>query len=253
MSAPMLEVLPDKTALVERALQHTVAMIQAAIADHGYCTLALAGGSTPKPLYQGLAQQDLPWDKLYIFWGDERYVPVDHPDSNAGMAKAAWLDQVPIPASHIFITPTQADSPAAAAQAYEATLRAVFGQLTDAGTDPGAETIPAFDLILLGMGDDGHTASLFPHTAVLAERDRLVAVGQKDQDPRITFTVPLINASRQVMFLAAGASKRPALVQVFSPSGDSQRYPSRLVQPAGELRWLLDAEAIGDLALPGLS
>lgn len=253
MSAPIVEVFPNKTALVERALEHTIAMIQAAIADRGYCTLALAGGSTPKPLYEGLAQQDLPWDKLYIFWSDERYVPVDHPDSNAGMAKAALLDQVPIPAGHIFVTPTQANSPAEAAQAYEATLRAVFGQLTDVGTNPESEVVPAFDLILLGMGDDGHTASLFPHTAVLAERDRLVSVGQKDQDPRITFTVPLINASRQVMFLAAGASKRSALAQVFSPMGDDQTYPSRLIKPVGELRWLLDAEAVGDLALPGLS
>lgn len=249
MTAPILEVLPNRSALVDQALRHTVDRIQTAITDHGFCTLALAGGSTPKPLYQGLAAQDLPWDQLYIFWGDERYVPADHPDSNAGMAKAAWLDQVPIPADHIFITPTQAATPAEAAQTYEATLKTVFGQLAPPGTD----TIPVFDLILLGMGDDGHTASLFPHTAVLAERDRLIAVGYKDQDPRITFTVPLINASRCVMFLAAGAGKQAALAQVFSPTGDDLTYPSRLVQPTGELRWLLDADAVGDLDLPGVS
>ncbi|HSM81268.1 MAG TPA: 6-phosphogluconolactonase [Nodosilinea sp.] len=245
MRSPLLEILPDKPAVVQRALTLVTDTIRSAVADHGYCTLALAGGSTPKPLYSGLASQDLPWEQLYIFWGDERYVPIDHPDSNAGMAKAAWLDQVPIPPDHILLTPTVVAEPAAAAAQYDAMVRAVFGGLQ--GTAPGQ--VPEFDLILLGMGDDGHTASLFPHTAALGVDDRLITVGQKGADPRITFTVPLINHSRQVLFLVAGADKQTALGQVFSPQGDDQAYPSRLIRPQGELRWLIDSQAVGDLDL----
>ncbi|HZG38881.1 MAG TPA: 6-phosphogluconolactonase, partial [Nodosilinea sp.] len=199
MSAPLIEILPDKPALVQRALTLVVEAIRSAVAAHGYCTLALAGGSTPKPLYIGLAEQDLPWEKLYIFWGDERYVPVDHPDSNAGMAKAAWLDQVPIPPDHILVTPTLEGDPAASARQYEAMVRSVFGGLQ--GIAPNQ--VPEFDLILLGMGDDGHTASLFPHTEALAVTDRLITVGYKGSDPRITFTAPLINHSHRVLFLVA--------------------------------------------------
>ncbi|WOD38063.1 6-phosphogluconolactonase [Nodosilinea sp. E11] len=249
MTAPLIEILADKPALVQRALTLTVEAIHAAVADHGYCTLALAGGSTPKPLYMGLAKQDLPWDKIYIFWGDERYVPVDHPDSNAGMAKAAWLDQVPIPPDHILLTPTLEGDPAASASQYEAMVRAIFGRLQGTSSDQ----VPEFDLILLGMGDDGHTASLFPHTDALAVSDRLITVGYKGSDPRITFTAPLINHSRGVMFLVAGADKQTALAQVFAPDGDDQSYPSRLIRPQGTLRWLLDQQAVGDLDLGHLS
>ncbi|MFH7242523.1 MAG: 6-phosphogluconolactonase [Spirulina sp.] len=247
MTAPTIEVLPNKTALVRHALERSVACIEKAIADHDYCTLALAGGSTPKPIYEGLAQQDLPWDKIYVFWGDERYVPVDHPDSNAGMAKRAWLDQVPIPADHVWVTPTTEGDPAQSAQRYEADLKAVFADL-----QPLASAgFPQFDLIWLGMGDDGHTASLFPHTAALAVEDAWVTVGDKDGEPRITFTAPLINHSRQVMIVAAGASKQTALTQVFSPTAEDAAYPVRLVRPTGHLLWLLDAEAVGDLDVPG--
>ncbi|MGB3309357.1 MAG: 6-phosphogluconolactonase [Nodosilinea sp.] len=246
MPAPLLEILSDKPALVQRALTLVTNAIRSAVADHDYCTLALAGGSTPKPLYGGLAEQDLPWEKIYIFWGDERYVPIDHPDSNAGMAKAVWLDRVPVPPDHILVTPTLGGDPAASARQYEAMVKSVFGGLLQ-GTSP--DQVPQFDLILLGMGDDGHTASLFPHTAALAVSDRLITVGNKGDDPRITFTAPLINQSRQVLFLVAGADKQTALAQVFAPSGDDHAYPSRLVRPQGELRWLLDRQAVGDLDL----
>ncbi|WP_035985842.1 6-phosphogluconolactonase [Leptolyngbya sp. KIOST-1] len=245
MPAPLLEILPDKPALVQRALTLVVETIHSAVADHNYCALALAGGSTPKPLYAALAEQDLPWEKIYIFWGDERYVPIDHPDSNAGMAKAAWLDRVPIPPDHILVTPTLEGDPAASASLYEAMVKSVFGGLQ--GTSP--DQVPAFDLILLGMGDDGHTASLFPHTEALGVSDHLIAVGNKGDDPRITFTAPLINQSRQVLFLVAGADKQAALAQVFAAEGDDHAYPSRLVRPQGELRWLLDRQAVGDLDL----
>ncbi|HIK45161.1 MAG TPA: 6-phosphogluconolactonase [Leptolyngbyaceae cyanobacterium M65_K2018_010] len=246
MTTPMVEIFPDKTALVQKALQEVVALVGDAVAHQGFCTLALAGGSTPKPLYQQLSQANLPWDKLYLFWGDERYVPIEHPDSNAGMAKQVWLDRVPVPSCQVFVTPTEVGAPEQSAQSYETTLRSVFGRLQGLAPDE----VPQFDLILLGMGDDGHTASLFPFTPALQVRDRLVTVGNKDGEPRITFTVPLINRSRCVMFLAAGANKRAALQQIFAPQADDQAYPARLIRPVGALRWLLDADAVENLSLP---
>lgn len=245
LETPHVEILPDGPGLIHKALELMVNKIDQAIAAQGFCTLALSGGSTPKPLYAALAQQALPWDKLYIFWGDERYVPLDHPDSNAGAAKAVWLDQVPIPPDHIFAMPTQASDPHIAAAEYEQTLHTVFQTLA-----PAAAGMPQFDLILLGMGDDGHTASLFPHTPALSVRDRLITVGNKDGQPRLTFTVPLINQGKTVIFLAAGTNKQHALSQIFAPNGDGDAFPSRLIQPQGELWWLLDAAAAQPIA-PG--
>lgn len=247
MTTSTIDILPNKTALIDYALTRSVDIIEQAVTDQGYCTLALAGGSTPKPIYEGLAQRDLPWDKIHIFWGDERYVPVDHPDSNAGMAKRAWLDRVPIPADQIWVTPTTEGNPAQSAQRYDDQLKAAFTPLQPLAS----EGFPRFDLIWLGMGDDGHTASLFPHTAALAVTDRWVTVGDKDGEPRLTFTVPLINHSHRVMVVAAGASKQAALAQVFSATAADAAYPIRLVRPTGHLDWLLDAEAVGKLDLSG--
>ena len=231
----IVEVLPDKSALIERSLELVLAKIEDAIAQRGLATIALAGGSTPKPLYEKLAEQDLPWKKIHVFWGDERYVPADHPDSNQGMARRAWLDQVPLPAANIHPMPTDASDPAAAAAQHEAEVQAFFTISTG--------TFPAFDIILLGIGDDGHTASLFPHTDALQVRDRLITVGNKDGQPRLTFTAPLINQAHAVLFLVAGASKRPALNHIFAPEDDDTLYPARLIQPQGELWWLLDHAA----------
>ncbi|MDJ0704222.1 MAG: 6-phosphogluconolactonase [Leptolyngbyaceae cyanobacterium MO_188.B28] len=232
---PIVEILPDKPGLIDRALEVVVAQIKAAIADRGFCTIALAGGSTPKPLYAALSQQVLPWDKIHVFWGDERYVPSDHPDSNEGMAKAAWLSHVSIPAENIYPIPTTEGDPAESATQYEQTIKAFFEQAPDKN--------PSLDIILLGIGDDAHTASLFPHTEALDVQDRLVAVGNKDGQPRITLTAPFINQSRSVIFLAAGANKQEALTQIFAPEADFHKYPARLIKPEGELRWLLDAAA----------
>jgi len=230
-----VEVLPDKTALIQRSLTVVLTKIQAAIAERGQCTLALAGGSTPKPLYEQLATQDLPWDRIHVFWGDERYVPADHPDSNQRMARLAWLDKVPLPAGNIHPMATADADPADAATKHAAELQQFF-QLS-----PGI--FPTFDLILLGIGDDGHTASLFPYTEALAVQDRLITVGSKDGQPRLTFTVPLINQSRTVLFIVAGASKQMALSHIFAAVDDANIYPARLIQPAGELWWLLDQAA----------
>lgn len=236
-----VEVLPDKTALISRSLQLTTAKIQTAVQERGLCTIALSGGSTPKPLYEAIANSKLPWDKIHVFWGDERYVPSDHPDSNEAMARHAWLDRVDIPASNIHPMPTDEPDPATAASKHEEQLREFFK------IQPGE--FPAFDLILLGMGDDGHTASLFPHTEALQVRDRLVTVGNKDGQPRLTFTAPLINQAHCVMFIIAGDSKRPALDQIFAPVADELSYPARLIQPQGELWWLLDRAAGQDLKI----
>jgi 6-phosphogluconolactonase len=230
-----VEVLADKQALLERALELVLAKIANAIAARGQCSIVVSGGSTPKPLYEALAEQVLPWQKIQVFWGDERYVSEDHPDSNQGMVRQAWLNRVQIPERNIHPMPTQAGDPVVDARQYEREI-VKFWQIS-------AGEFPIFDIVLLGMGDDGHTASLFPHTEALTVGDHLVTVGNKDGQPRLTLTAPAINHARCVMFLVAGENKGPALAQVFAPSGDEIAYPSRLIQPQGELWWLLDPAA----------
>jgi 6-phosphogluconolactonase len=236
-----VEVLPDQAALIQRSLELTKAKIQTAIQERGLCTIALAGGNTPKPVYEALAAQQLPWEKVHVFWGDERYVPPDHPESNQAMARHALLDRVDIPTGNIHPMAADEAEPAVAARKHEEHLREFFKLQ--------AGEVPTFDLILLGMGDDGHTASLFPHTDALQVRDRLITVGSKDNQPRLTFTAPLINHARCVIFIVAGANKRSALDQIFAPVADDLTYPARLIQPQGELWWLLDQAAGQDLKL----
>jgi 6-phosphogluconolactonase len=231
----IVEVLPDRSALIDRSLVLILDKLHDAIAARGQFTIALAGGSTPKPLYEAIATQNLPWDKIHIFWGDERYVPPDHPDSNQSMARRAWLDQVNIPAANLHPMPTDEVDPAMAAAKYEQHLRQFF--------QAPSGIFPALDVVLLGIGDDAHTASLFPHTEALDVRDRLITMGSKDGQPRITFTAPLINQARSVIFLVVGASKKAALAQIFAPDADDHTYPARLIQPQGELWWLLDRAA----------
>jgi 6-phosphogluconolactonase len=233
-----IEILADKSALVKRSHEIVISRIQEAINEKDRFTIALSGGSTPKPLYEALSNESLPWAKIHVFWGDERYVPATHQDSNQLMARQTWLDKIEIPDSNIHAMNTSAEDPQQDAEQYEAELSNFFS--TDA-------EFPTFDLILLGMGDDGHTASLFPHTEALKVSDRLIAVGNKDGQPRLTFTVPLINHADCVVFMVAGENKRPALKEIFAPQGDSTQYPARLIQPQGELFWLLDQSAGEDL------
>lgn len=230
-----VEILPDLQGLIARAQDAILSSLATAIQERGQFTIALSGGSTPKPLYEAIGSLNLDWDKIHVFWGDERYVPSNHPDSNELMARIAWLNKVPIPQTNIHAIPTLSGNPVADANKYEQHLQEFFH------CSPG--TFPSLDVVLLGMGDDAHTASLFPHTEALQVRDRLVTVGNKDGNPRITFTYPLINAARSVIFLATGANKRPALSQVFAEVADDFTYPSRLIKPQGELLWLLDAAA----------
>lgn len=242
MSVRRIEVLPDRAAIVERSRQLVCEKIQDAIASQGRCTIALAGGSTPKPLYEALAKTGMDCSKLHVFWGDERYVAPDHPDSNEGMARKAWLNHVTIPDGNIHPMPTTMADPVVAAATYDQELKEFFQ--IESGQ------FPSFDIVLLGMGDDGHTASLFPHTAALEVCDRCVTVGQKQGEPRITFTIPLINHSLSVMFLVSGSNKTKALQSVLAPASsavDPKMFPSRFIQPQGEVWWLLDSAADGGL------
>lgn len=237
-----IEILTDKTALIARAQELVLAQIQSTLTQSDRFSIALSGGSTPKPLYEAIAAQNLPWDKIHIFWGDERYVPPSHPDSNEKMAREAWLDRVSIPPENIHPMPTEAGDPEIDAQKSDRQLQEFFGL--------SAGQFPSFDVMLLGMGDDGHTASLFPHTPALQVCDRIVTVGNKDGQPRLTLTVPVLNQSHFTLFLVAGASKQTALREVFASEGDAIAYPSRLIQPQnGELLWLLD-EAAGAFDRP---
>ncbi len=222
-----------------------------AVGARGRFTVALAGGLTPRGLYELLARdpvfrERLPWGRTHVFWGDERHVPPDHPDSNYRMAREALLSRVPIPAANVHRIPAELPEVAAAA-AYERTLRTVF-ELGPAG-------VPRFDLVILGMGKDGHTASLFPGAGALLERDHLVvaervaAVGAW----RISLTLPVLNGAARVVFLVTGEEKAAALSAVLGAEGSSSGLPAALVRPAdGELLWLVD-KAAGALLARGVS
>lgn len=224
-----IENLSDRSALTDRALELVLIGYHQAIATDNRFTFVASGGSTPKFLYEQLAKQDLDWTKFHIFWGDERYVPVTDPLSNEGMTRKAWLDHVAIPPANIHAMPTDESDPAIAAQKYENHLQEFFNLKVG--------EYPQFDLILLGLGDDGHTASLFPHTKALSVSDRLITVGEKDSQSRITFTPNLINQGQQILFLVQSAGKDNALKAVMSESEDANLYPARLID--GNVTWLI--------------
>jgi 6-phosphogluconolactonase len=222
------------------ALAHGVAdwITELAGKSHGRFAICLSGGSTPRRLYQLLAETPyrdaLPWDRVHWFWGDERFVPWDHPDSNYRMANEAMLSRAPVPPQNIHGIATTG-TPVVAARAYERVLKSYYGAET---LDPGR---PLFDVDLLGLGPDGHTASLFPGTSVLEERNRWVAeiVGARPE-PRITLTYPVLESTRHTAFLAAGADKREMLARALA--GD-QVLPAARLSPAGELVWHVDEAA----------
>ena len=236
--AKQVEIWNDRAEIAARAMSLCQIAYNEAIAKNERFTIVAAGGSTPKVLYELLATKDWDWSKVHVFWGDERYVPATDPQSNEGMTRQAWLDMVNIPAENIHAIATDADDPAIAAANYEQHIQEFFG--VEAGE------VPQFDLILLGMGDDGHTASLFPHTKALKVSDRLVTVGEKDGQPRITMTVSLINQAQEIIFMVEGAAKAKALKAVLAPSGDLNQYPSRLItgNAMGKTIWLCDRTAM---------
>jgi len=236
-------VVPDAAALAARAARHFVEMAEAAVAARGRARIAISGGSTPKAAFQLLADPNqpwrarMPWDKLELYWVDERCVPPDHPDSNYRMTREALLDHAPLAAGQIHRMEGELEPDAAAAR-YESELRNSFRL-------EGAET-PRFDLINLGMGPDGHTASLFPHTAALHDMSRLaVANHVQNKDAwRITLTWPVINQGASVFFLIGGADKAQILKEVMTGPRDPERLPSQLIAPSsGILTLFLDRAA----------
>lgn len=207
--------------------------------------VALSGGSTPAVLLELLARkfrQAIPWERLEIFFGDERAVPPDHVDSNYGLAEGILFSQLDIPENQIHRMPADAVDLDAAASAYEAEIRAVVAR--------GERGLPAFDLIWLGVGTDGHTASLFPESEALDETKRLILPTRApDGSPRMTFTLPLLGAARHVQFLATGSAKAAVVASILEESADAggSVYPAARVVPDGELEWVLDDAAGSEL------
>jgi 6-phosphogluconolactonase len=239
-----IAIYPDSESLSQEAARLIIRLAQEAIVTHGRFTLALAGGSTPRKLYSLLASDpyrgQIDWTRVDIFWSDERCVPPDHPESNYRMAYEVMLSKLPIPAANIHRMPAEQADRQAAAESYAAELRRVFGT---AG-------VPVFDLIQLGMGPEGHTASLFPHQAALHERERLVLPVSVPKPPpeRLTFTPPILQAARHILFLVTGSDKAEAVRAVLEDQGSPDDYPARLVHAAaGEVAWLLDTAAAAAL------
>lgn len=242
-----IRVVADTQALYRAGAEEFVERAMEAVNARGVFHVALSGGSTPKSLYALLVndeslRQQMPWDKVHIWWSDERHVPPDNPDSNYYMANEALLSRALIPAQNIHRVLAEHANASQAAIIYEYELRSVM--------QVGAPTFPQFDLILLGMGPDAHTASLFPGTKALSESARLVVsnwVG-KFFTWRITFTAPFINAARSVMFLVAGDDKALALKGVLEGPYEPAQLPAQLIAPTdGNLIWLLDEKASAQL------
>lgn len=243
-----IRILPDANAVAQTAADEFVKLAREAIQRKGTFMVALSGGSTPKALYSLLAERtqnhigpEVPWAQIHLFWGDERHVSPDHADSNYRMAYEAMISKVPIPAQSVHRVHAENKDAAAAAAEYDETLVKVFN-LSD-------KQLPRFDLILLGMGPDGHTASLFPGSSGVQELSKRVVANwvQKFNSFRITFTRPVLNNGAEVLLLVSGADKAPALSEVMG-AGDPNTYPVKYVQPTGgKLIWLLDKAAAGRL------
>ena len=236
-----IEILPDPLALARHVAEW---MTAAALASKGPFRVSLSGGSTPKALYGLLASDEFrgrfPWQLVSWYWGDERFVPHDHPESNYRMAREAMLAKAPVPPENIHPVPADG-TPEDVAQRYERTLQEAYGATA---LDPAR---PLFDVTLLGLGPDGHTASLLPGDPVLEERKRWVAVVAHGRpEVRITMTYPAIESSRRIAFLVAGLDKASVLRTI--RAGNSQ-LPAARVRPSGELFWFVDRAAAGEGAI----
>jgi 6-phosphogluconolactonase len=239
-----IAIYPDIDTLSQHAAQYVVRIASESIAARGRFTIALSGGTTPPILYTLLGMQpyssQINWQQVYIFWGDERCVSPDNPDSNYYMAQEVLLSKIPIPALQVHRMPADQPDRDAASQAYTAEMQRAFG----------THGIPNFDLIQLGMGPEGHTASLFPHQASLHEAQRLVMPVSVPKPPpdRLTFTPPLLNAARNILFLVTGSEKAEALQAVLEGEYQPEQYPAQIVRPTdGEVVWMLDNAAAAKL------
>ncbi len=240
---PLLKVWRNRTELYQQAGALFIELSKRAISAKGFFTVALSGGATPRGLYLSLAnpviQKQVSWDKIHFFWGDERFVPKDHPDSNSGWVKKNFFSKIAVPESNIHPIETDGVSPQEAAMAYEKRLKIFF---TGGG-------FPGFDLVFLGLGEDGHTASLFPGLPEVEEQVRWVVAPdvKKGEAARITLTLPVFNSADQIVFLVAGQEKAAVLKAVFDPR-KKENYPAGRVQPIqGSLLFYVDQAAIGQL------
>ncbi len=251
VGVPMKEfvVCSDAEELSRRTAERFVRLARESIGASGRFTVALSGGSTPKALYSLLAGETflplVPWSGVYFFWGDERCVPPDHSESNYGMARVTMLAKAPVPKENVYRVPTEKGDAQSVAAEYERILRTFFG------FNEGQQ--PRFDLILLGMGEDGHTASLFPGTAALEETGTVTANDiQKLGTHRITLTIPAINQAAHIVFLVSGSSKASVLKEVLEGQDQQTRLPSQSIQPVeGKLLFLVDRAAASELTLSG--
>lgn len=251
MREPEVVVLPDSAAVAAEAAARTADVCGRAAASRGACALALSGGETPKPLYALLAAEPyrsrIPWGRVEVFWGDERCVPPDDPRSNYRLAHDLLLSKVPLPAGQIHRMPGDTRDHAAAANAYAETLRRRLPATADGW--------PRFDLILLGIGDNAHTASLFPRSAALRERARAVVAEYVESAKmwRMTLTVPVLTHAVEVVFMVSGAAKAPA-VRAALEEPPNDEVPAAFIRPAdGRVTWLLDSAAAADLTRYGRS
>jgi 6-phosphogluconolactonase len=248
MDRLLLQTFADAEAVSQAAAREFVRCATEAINARSKFTVALSGGSTPRRLYQLLAdaplRDRLDWGKVEIFWGDERSVPPDHADSNYRMANEAMLSRLPFPPERIHRLQAERSDRDKAAQDYQADIARAFG------ISPTGEP-PAFDLILLGMGPDAHTASLFPGSTALGETKKWVVPNwvEKFKTFRLTMTRTIINKARQVLFLVAGRDKAEPLLHVFTGPSNPSLYPSQLICPAsGQLTWYVDVAAFAELS-----
>lgn len=232
MSTYHLVVAPSAVDLARQCAETIASAIDLALAQRDRAQIALAGGTTPRATYERLGQEHLPWERVDVLLGDERWVSEDDPASNARLLRETLLAQEPARQARLHPVPTQLGSPAEGAEAYAALL----AQLS-------AGSPPSLDLVLLGLGDDGHTASLFPGTTALAERLFPVTVGEGKGLPRITLTAPVLSAARRVIFLVSGSDKRQALQRLLDPAESPQRTPARLVQPQSPIWIFADRDA----------
>jgi 6-phosphogluconolactonase len=240
-SQPEIRILNTPADLFQAAADEFAKLASDAVSRRGRFCVALSGGSTPKSLYALLATMpSIPWDKVCLFWGDERHVPPDSPESNYRMASEALLSKVPVRPENVFRIHAEQKDADAAARAYEQTIRTFF--------DLPAGEFPRFDLTLLGTGPEGHTASLFPSSSALEEKTRPVVANWVDKFHtfRITFTFPVLNRTACIMFLVSGADKAPIVHEVLEkPSAD---LPAQKVRPIdGRLIWMLDRPAASAL------
>lgn len=247
-----VRVYRDPEELALKAARRFARLADQYVVGCGRFTVGLSGGSTPRAMFSLLAEHPfvdtVPWSSIYFFWGDERCVPADHPDSNYRMANETLLSKVPVPTQNVFRIPAEIHKPERAAEQYAATLTEFFlagPGATKRGTAP-LSNLPRFDLVFLGMGPDGHTASLFPHSAALQAGEQIAVANyvEKFKAYRITLTVATINNARNVTFLAAGADKAEALKNVLDGPHEPELYPSQMIHPSnGTLLWMVDEAA----------